>query len=96
MEMYMKRMTKLDRMTSEEKAAVADQFWKSQDDVCFPPEAIAVVLDVSPSWLQWKRCAGDGIPFTKISERKVRYIKSDVVEYYNQRKVNHTSMKSGL
>lgn len=91
----MSRLSKFERMTAEEKAQEVERFWKSQDDVPFPPETVAAVLEVSPSWLQAKRCSGGGIPFTKISERKIRYIKADIVEYYNQRKVNHTSMNSG-
>ncbi|WP_287906579.1 DNA-binding protein [Acinetobacter sp.] len=91
----MTRLSKFDRMTAEEKAQEVNRFWNSSDDVCFPPETVAAVLEVSPSWLQAKRCSGGGIPFTKISERKIRYIKADIVDYYNKRKVNHTSMNSG-
>ncbi|HFG2492518.1 TPA: DNA-binding protein [Acinetobacter baumannii] len=92
----MTRLCKLDRMTPEEKAAARQEFWEAANDVPFTPEVVAVVLDVSTSLLQQKRTQGGGIPYTKISPRKVRYIKADVVDYFNKRKGTNTSNVSGI
>jgi len=80
-----KRLTKLDRMSQEEKDSVTQSFWNAPDEAVFPPEAVAVVFSISLSWLQAKRCKGDGIPFTKIEgTRKVLYVKKDVTAYFNK------------
>ncbi|MDR8230394.1 DNA-binding protein, partial [Acinetobacter baumannii] len=49
----------------------------------------------STSLLQQKRTHGGGIPYTKVSPRKVLYIKSDVIEYVKKRKGTNTSNVSG-
>nr|WP_317659538.1 DNA-binding protein [Acinetobacter sp. UGAL515B_02] len=49
-----KRPTKIDRMTPEEKLVHTKQFWIAPNDAVFPPETIAVVFNVSLSWLQLK------------------------------------------
>lgn len=91
----MKRLNKLARMTPEEKSALKKEFWEAANDEPFPPEVVAVVLDVSTSLLQQKRPHGGGIPYTKVSPRKVLYIKSDVIEYVKKRKGTNTSNVSG-
>ncbi|WP_416376708.1 DNA-binding protein [Acinetobacter sp. FDAARGOS_515] len=88
-----KRLNKLDQMTSEEKLVHAKQFWIAPNDAVFPPETIAVVFNVSLSWLQLKRCTGGGIPFIK-GARKVSYQKSDAIEYFNRQKLKSTSMQA--
>ncbi|MDT1853249.1 DNA-binding protein, partial [Acinetobacter baumannii] len=47
----MKRLNKLARMTPEEKSALKKEFWEAANDEPFPPEVVAVVLDVSTSLL---------------------------------------------
>jgi len=89
-----KRLTKLDRMTPEEKLTENHRFWASPNTALFPPETIAIVFDVSLSWLQVKRCTGGGIPFIK-GLRKVHYQKSDVLEFFDKEKLQNTSMQSG-
>ncbi|MBP8006772.1 MAG: DNA-binding protein [Acinetobacter sp.] len=87
----MSRLTKLDTMTAEEKDAAKREFWNASNDETFPPETIAIVMRVSLPWLQKKRCEGGGIPFTKPHKRQVNYIKSDVLEYIEQKKMAHTA-----
>lgn len=89
-----KRLTKLDRMTSEEKLIETSRFWSSPMDAYFPPETIAIIFDVSLSWLQLKRCTGHGIQFTKVGSRKIRYQKEDVIEFFDQQKLCNTSLQS--
>jgi len=83
----MARLTKLDRMSVEQKAAEAIKFWASPIDAAFPPET-----KVSLPWLQLKRCDGGGIPFMKPEgTRKVLYRKSDVIDFFHSRKLKHTA-----
>ena len=89
--LFMSRLTKLDRMTSEEILMETKRFWDSPQDAYFPPETVAIVFDVSLSWLQLKRCDGAGIPFTKASARRVRYQKQDILVFFDQKKLNNTS-----
>lgn len=87
-----KRLNKLDRMTLEQRAAEAIKFWAAPDDALFTPEIVAVVLGMSLSWLQNKRCGGDGIPFFKPDGKKIIfYQKSDVTEFINKNKLAHTA-----
>lgn len=80
-----KRLTKVDRMTQEEKDAINQSFWNAPDEAVFPPEDVAVVFNISLSWLQAKRCKGDGIPFYKPEgTRKVLYAKKDLLAYFNK------------
>lgn len=90
----MTRLTKLDRMTYEQKLNETNRFWSSPNDSYFPPETIAIVFDVSLSWLQLKRCIGGGIQFTKVGSRKIRYQKEDVLEFFDQQKLCNTSLQS--
>lgn len=91
--METKRLTKLDRMTSEEKIAETKRFWESADEAPFPPETIAMVFDVSLSWLQLKRTVGGGIPFSK-GLRKISYQKADAVKFFDRKKLQSTSMQA--
>ena len=86
----MSRLTKIDRMTSEEKDNAIQKFWKLPENAMFPPEIVALVCDVSLSWLQVKRCKGDGIPFIKIGERKIGYMKKDVLDFFENKKFTNT------
>lgn len=61
----MTRLTKLDRMTTEEKAAEAIKFWAADGEATFTPEVLAIVYKKSLPWFQLKRCTGGGIPFYK-------------------------------
>lgn len=92
----MSRLTKLDRMTPEEKLTETSRFWSSPMNAYFPPETIALVFNVSLSWLQLKRCTGSGIQFTKVGSRKIRYQKEDALEFFDQKKIQNTTMYSGL
>lgn len=92
----MSRLTKIDRMTAEDLLIETNRFWNSPNDAYFPPETVAVVFDVSLSWLQLKRCVGGGIPFTKASARRIRYQKQDILEFFDQKKLNNTSTMSSF
>ncbi len=88
-------MNKLKQLTAEQRKLESDRFWSATDDAIFPPITIAVVLDKSLSWLQAKRCNGDGIPFIKQSKKVIYYQKSDVLDFINQyAKIPHTSHPS--
>lgn len=88
----MTRLTKLDRMSIEQKTAEAIEFWSSPIDATFPPETIAIAFKVSLPWLQLKRCDGGGIPYHKPEgTRKVLYRKADVLNFFNSKKLQHTA-----
>ncbi|NIE95642.1 DNA-binding protein [Acinetobacter sp. Tr-809] len=88
----MARLTKLDRMSPEEKTAESNRFWAANDSAQFPPETVAIVLGLSLSWLQNKRTNGGGIPFFKPDGRKIiYYLKADVINYINKNKLKHTA-----
>lgn len=83
---------KLKSLTSEQIKAESDRFWSASDEAIFPPITIAIILNRSLSWLQAKRCNGDGVPFIKKSKKSIYYQKSDVVDFINKSvKVPHTS-----
>ncbi|OOR87191.1 DNA-binding protein [Moraxella caviae] len=85
-------MSKLKTLTPEQAKSESDRFWSASDDAVFPPITIAIILNKSLSWLQAKRCNGDGIPFIKHSKKVIYYQKSDVIDYLNKfGKVPHTS-----
>ena len=87
-----RRLNKLDRMTTEEKTAESSRFWQAANDALFPPETVAIVLGMSLSWLQTKRCNGDGIAFVKPNGNKIIYYqKSDVLDYINKNKLMNTA-----
>ena len=90
-----KRLNPLDKMTDHQQAAEAVKFWMAPDDAMFPPATIAIILKRSLSWLQNKRCTGDGIPFTKPDGNKIVYYqKADVLEYIKKNKMEHTEVKT--
>lgn len=83
--------TLLNRKTDKEIQAEIDKFNSADEDSAFSPETIAIVLDVSLSWLQKKRCEGGGIAFSKIHYRKIIYKKSDVLAYIRSQRIHSTS-----
>ena len=88
----MGRLTKLDRMSVEQRVAEAIMFWASPIEAAFRPETIAITFEVSLPWLQLKRCNGDGIPFLKpAGTRKLLYKKADVIDFFHSRKLKHTA-----
>lgn len=78
-------------MTISERITESERFHLAAEYETFPPEIIAIVLGVSLSWLQKKRCEGGGIPYSKIHYRKIVYRKSDVISYINSHITNSTS-----
>lgn len=87
----MSRLTKLDKMTQEEKIAVVDDYRNAADDVMFPPEAIALVYHMSLSLLQKMRCDGTGPVFSKLSAKTILYKKKDVLNWLKECEQNHTA-----
>lgn len=87
----MSRLTKLDRMTDDEKSCLVNDFRNAPDDADFPPEALALVYGFSLPWLQKKRCEGNGIPFFKPTSKMVLYKKCDVINYVNDNRLSHTA-----
>lgn len=75
---------RIKHLTAEQIKAESDRFWSATDDAIFPPMTVAIVLGKSLSWLQAKRCNGDGIPFIKHSKKVIYYQKSDVMAFINQ------------
>ncbi|ENX57613.1 MULTISPECIES: hypothetical protein [Acinetobacter] len=84
------RLTILDRMTSEEKAAEAIKYWAAPKDATFTPEVLAIVYKKSLPWFQLKRCTGGGIPFSK-EGRTILYTKQDAIEYFSKQTHSSTS-----
>ncbi|WP_151963433.1 helix-turn-helix domain-containing protein [Acinetobacter oleivorans] len=74
-----------------DKNAEIEKFNAANDDEEFSPESLAVILDVSTSWLQKKRCEGGGIPFAKVHYRKIIYKKADVLAYIERKRIESTS-----
>lgn len=74
-----------------DKNAEIEKFNAANDDEEFSPESLAVILDVSTSWLQKKRCEGGGIPFAKVHYRKIIYKKADVLAYIESKRIESTS-----
>ena len=75
------RLDRIARMSEEQRLSSIHQFWNLPEDAVFSPEVVALVCDMSLSWLQAKRCQGNGIPFVKVGPRKVGYTKRDVIEF---------------
>lgn len=86
----MSRLTKLDRMTTEEKAAEAIKFWAAPNNATFTQEVLAIVYKKSLPWFQLKRCTGDGIPFSK-NGRTILYTKQDAINYFSKQTFQSTS-----
>ena len=85
-----KRLDRVARMSEEQRLSSIHQFWNLPEDAVFSPEVVALVCDLSLSWLQAKRCKGDGIPFIKVGPRKVGYIKRDVIEFLGKNRYLNT------
>ena len=90
----MNTATLLDRKTDIEIQAQINDFNSADENSAFSPETIALVLYVSLSWLQKKRCEGGGIPFFKLHYRKILYKKADVIAYVNGQRILSTSQKA--
>lgn len=86
----MSRLTKLDRMSNERRAAEAIRFWAAPSEATFSTEVLAVVFSKSLPWFQLKRCAGGGIPYYK-QGRTILYKKQDALDFFSARKLNNTS-----
>ena len=78
-------------MSEQQRLSSIQEFWNLPQDAVFPPEVVALVCDMSLSWLQAKRCKGGGIPFVKLGPRKVGYVKSDVLTFLRSKKYQNTS-----
>ncbi|WP_411687840.1 DNA-binding protein [Acinetobacter indicus] len=89
-----KRLDRLARLSEEQRLSFIHGFWNLPEDAVFPPEAVALVCDMSLSWLQVKRCQGNGIPFVKIGPRKVGYIKRDVLKFLSENRYENTCQAS--
>jgi hypothetical protein len=87
----MSRLTKLDRLSNEEKQSLIIDYRNAPDDSDFPPEVLSLVYGFSLPWLQKKRCEGDGIPFYKPNAKIVLYKKQDVIEWVNNQRLSHTA-----
>ncbi len=86
----MARLTKLDKMTSEEKAGEAIKYWAANADATFTQEVLAIVYKKSLAWFQLKRCTGDGIPYYK-EGRTILYKKQDAIKYFEATRLKNTS-----
>ncbi|KAF1025025.1 MAG: hypothetical protein GAK29_02194 [Acinetobacter bereziniae] len=87
----MSRLTKLDRMSNEEKKALIDDYRNAPTDSDFSPEVLSLVYGFSLPWLQKKRCEGNGIPFFKPTAKIVLYKKQDVIDWVNSQRLSHTA-----
>ena len=87
----MSRLTKIDRMTAEEKKALIDSFHVAPGTAEFSPEALALACNFSLPWLQKKRSVGGGIPFSKPNRTTVLYRKQDVLDYIEASRLKHTA-----
>lgn len=85
------RLDRIARMSEEQRLNSIHQFWNLPEDAVFSPEVVALVCDMSLSWLQAKRCQGNGIPFVKVGPRKVGYTKRDVLEFLGKNRYLNTS-----
>jgi predicted DNA-binding transcriptional regulator AlpA len=56
---------------------------------------LAEFLSVSVQWLEIGRSRGWGPPFVKFGPRRIRYRKSDVINWLNERKSYHTTSEYG-
>jgi hypothetical protein len=74
-----------------DKQTEIEKFNAANDNEEFSPESLAVILDVSTSWLQKMRCVGGGIPFSKVHYRKIIYKKADVLAYIERKRIESTS-----
>lgn len=87
----MSRLTKLDKMTAEEKEKVILYYNQSDHESEHPPETLALVYGFSLPWLQKKRCEGGGIHFSKPTAKTILYKKAHVLEYLDENRLSHTA-----
>jgi len=87
----MARLTKIDKMTAEERSFKIKEFQQAPYESHFPPEVLSLVYNISLAWLQKKRCDGGGIPFSKPTARTILYKKADVLDYMERQKLLHTA-----
>lgn len=87
----MARLTKLDKLSAEEKKVLVEDFRNSPEESLFTPEAVSLACGFSLPWLQKKRCEGGGIPFSKPTSKTVLYKKKDVMDYVENHRMLHTA-----
>ncbi|CAD9195521.1 helix-turn-helix domain-containing protein [Acinetobacter bohemicus] len=80
----------INSMSQQEKDERLNRFFNAPEQQLFPQEDVAIYLSCSTHTLQRLRCAGGGIPYTKVG-RVVTYKKSDVLAYQNQQTVMNTA-----
>lgn len=81
---------KLNEMSQQDKDMRLGRFLAASDQQLFPVEDVAIYLSCSVYTLQRLRCAGGGIPYTKVG-RCVTYKKSDVLAYQERQTVMNTA-----
>jgi hypothetical protein len=81
---------KFNEMSQQDKDFRLHRFLSAPEQQLFPQEDIAIYLSCSVHTLQRLRCAGGGIPYTKVG-RCVTYKKSDVLFYQQQQTVMNTA-----
>lgn len=81
---------KLDQMTQQDKDARLNRFLTAPEQQLFPQEDVAIYLSCSVHTLQRLRCAGGGIPYSKVG-RSVAYKKADVLNFQQKQTVMNTA-----
>ncbi|WP_213033242.1 helix-turn-helix domain-containing protein [Acinetobacter sp. ANC 4558] len=81
---------KIDQMTEQEKDMRLHKFLNAHENQLFPQEDVALYLSCSTHTLQRLRCAGGGIPYSKIG-RTVTYKKADVLAYQQKQTYLNTA-----
>ena len=69
---------------------IADAFWQSSSEALFTQKTVAAVLGLTEAWCERMRWCGGGPVFVKLG-RSVRYRKSDLVAWINNREMTSTS-----
>lgn len=87
----MPRLTKIDKMSTEQKSTLITDYRNAPNDAEFTPEVIALAYNVSLAWLQKKRCEGGGIPFSKPTAKTILYKKQDVLDFMENNRMKHTA-----
>jgi len=72
----------LDKRASDIAERVAEG---GDQDELLSTKQTATLLGVSQQWLEIGRTRGYGVPFVRLSARRVRYRRSDVIAWLNQR-----------
>lgn len=87
----MSRLTKIDKMTEEQRVSAVNGFMNATPEESFRPEVVALYLGVSLAQLQKLRCIGGGPCFCKPTGRTILYKKQDVLDWINQSRMKHTA-----